>query len=602
MSYRNKELIKQSERKVNSITIEDIIINPYVSLNSIDNLILSKNTIIEQIIKDKYIELIDKDNIIFELNKNTANNIKISLDKDLNRKAEIDIVNNNTNIKIDTNIPIKIKKNEYITVKRDFQQEVNYIKSYKNIDINSIRNIDIVNNIININRINDKNVDILNSIYLNKIIDKKLFNINTILPMYRDDEFQLNKSITITTDKNSVKNIMKFSYNKLLNSNKLNVMFKNICVFALNKNIVYKLNKDNIVLTLKKNITYTIDKDTIIGLNKNVDKEMVVNKNIFTLNKYNNTEIFNNQIKFINKSNIFNIYNYNILDLMRENNNNIFKTINPILNKFSNININNDKQYILNKSGNNIHINAYDITSLEVIKRWWILEVTNPYDKKILPIDYNYSNPILINSRIREYGNLIEQNNHPISFMPYLENDKGIDLNYGLNEINLSIEIMIEMINIIGMIIQHSSSQFANCSGQETMEFIMEILLHWLNLDTIISEMNIKGSREHYLRAYRWIRWEAEKVWFMADKDHSQDKMMGLKYSGILFANLIDYMKYHQFDIVPLWRNLKYMDIERQFNRQAINGDIIKDLNKLKGERHYVVETQNFERKNILGE
>ncbi len=69
----------------------------------------------------------------------------------------------------------------------------------------------------------------------------------------------------------------------------------------------------------------------------------------------------------------------------------------------------------------------------------------------------------------------------------------------------------------------------------------------------------------------------------------------------MLFANLIDYMKYHYFDVVPLWRNLKYMDIERQFNRVATNGDIIKILDKVKGNRHYMIETQNFEKKNILG-
>ncbi|WP_243464693.1 hypothetical protein [Clostridium botulinum] len=244
----------------------------------------------------------------------------------------------------------------------------------------------------------------------------------------------------------------------------------------------------------------------------------------------------------------------------------------------------------------------FDFRDLKIIKRWWVLEATDPRDEKILPIkDYNYpNNPLLVNSRIKPYGHLIEQNKHPISYAPYMD-FQGIDLDYGKEEMPLSIEIMIDMVNIVGMIVQHSASQFANVSGQEAIEFIMELLLDWLNMETTIEAMNKSGSRDHYLRAYRWIRWEAEKIWFMADKDHTQDKTMGIKYTGMLFANLIDYMKYHYFDVVPLWRNLKYMDIERQFNRVATNGDIIKILDKVKGNRHYMIETQNFEKKNILG-
>ncbi len=44
------------------------------------------------------------------------------------------------------------------------------------------------------------------------------------------------------------------------------------------------------------------------------------------------------------------------------------------------------------------------------------------------------------------------------------------------------------------------------------------------------------------------------------------------------------------------------MDIERNFNRIAQNGDIIKSLNKTKGRRYYYIDTQNIEKKNILGD
>ncbi|NFT13206.1 hypothetical protein FDF21_02760, partial [Clostridium botulinum] len=97
-----------------------------------------------------------------------------------------------------------------------------------------------------------------------------------------------------------------------------------------------------------------------------------------------------------------------------------------------------------------------------------------------------------------------------------------------------------------------------------------------------------------YIRAYGWIRWEAEKVYFLDAKN-------GLQAIGLLIANLIDYLKQHHFNLVPIWHNPKAMDIERKFNKIATNGDIIKDLDKLKGKRNYMIETQNFEKKNIFG-
>ena len=70
---------------------------------------------------------------------------------------------------------------------------------------------------------------------------------------------------------------------------------------------------------------------------------------------------------------------------------------------------------------------------------------------------------------------------------------------------------------------------------------------------------------------------------------------------GTLIANLIGYLKNHEFNLVPLWRNPKAMDIERNFNKVAQNGDLMKVLDKIKGERYYYIETQNVEKKNIFG-
>lgn len=484
---------------------------------------------------------------------------------------------------IQNNITLTFKLIRYIDINNilkslmyfDDSEKIDIIKENKSIKCQINRDVSIVKNHNFYNKM-FKYINMNNNILLNKDC-KNIFNEHKIFTIHKDnkdiintnDIFKLNKS-----NKDIFNNNLKF-----VNKNKKDIGVNNL--LFLNKFIKDIFNNINLLY---------FDK-TIINIDKNT--ELILNECCREIYKTKNLLLYNQYI---------NIYKefYRNIDV---NSIDINKNILLNLKEFYNIYININEQYSLSNQSSNILKDNSNVIYLEVIKRWWILSATSPTDKKILPYDYNYNNSLFINDRCQQYGNLIEQSNHPISFMPYLEDDKGIDVNYGLDEIELSIEIMIEMTNIVGMIVQHSASQFANCSGQEAIEFIMEVILKWLNLETTIAEMNLKNSREHYLRTYRWIRWEAEKVWFIADKDHSQDKIMGVKYSGILFSNLIDYIKNHHFDIVPLWRNLKYMDIERQFNnRQVINGDLIKDLDKLKKERHYMIETQNFERKNIRGE
>ena len=85
---------------------------------------------------------------------------------------------------------------------------------------------------------------------------------------------------------------------------------------------------------------------------------------------------------------------------------------------------------------------------------------------------------------------------------------------------------MLDLVNIL-IEIWHSNVQaWMSCSGKESMQFIMELLYDWYTLDTS------KPNTDYY-RAYRWIRWEAEKVYFL-------DTQNGLQAVGILIANLID--------------------------------------------------------------
>ncbi|PJI07033.1 MULTISPECIES: hypothetical protein [Clostridium] len=200
---------------------------------------------------------------------------------------------------------------------------------------------------------------------------------------------------------------------------------------------------------------------------------------------------------------------------------------------------------------------------IDVVRRWWWLNSLEPKDSIIIPdVDYEYSGDQLYNHDY-EYLRFID---HPIPW--------GSD--YGLHEYPISIEIMLDLVNIL-LELWHDNVQAWLCvTGKESIQFIMEILYDWYNLESS------KPNKDYY-RAYRWIRWEAEKVYFL-DLDN------GLQAVGVLIANLIDYLKQHHFNIVPIWRNPKAMSIERNFNRMAQNDDLIKALDKNKGKRHYYIK------------
>lgn len=213
---------------------------------------------------------------------------------------------------------------------------------------------------------------------------------------------------------------------------------------------------------------------------------------------------------------------------------------------------------------------------IEVTKRWWWLKESNPGDKLIVPNrDYDKMSELLSNNKF-EY---LRYSNHPIDW------GKNLGIDWNIPPHAVSVEIMLDLINILIMIWHHNVQAWLNCTGKEGIQFIMELLYDWYSLNT-------SRPNASYKRAYRWIRWEAEKVYFL-------NTTSGLQSIGILIANLIDYMKFHHFNLIPLWGNPKAMDTERNFNRIATHDDLMKELDKLKGNRHYFIEAQKIERQNI---
>lgn len=437
----------------------------------------------------------------------------------------------------------------------------------------------------NLLRLNLKGLDIyLDNLLVNKerYIDKRS---NNWLFLYGAKEKRIKKVDINRLIYKKYKNIFANNQHKGFNKyHQASIQNKFVSI------LMYRIPKNNIFTKHLKEFSYKVSMLNLLTCNQNyLSRYSLVNVNLndgFNLISNNKINLFESNLKVIKNVNSRSIYKYKLYRLNKSRNK-VF--------------ISNEKKCI-KKIKSSLNKQIYKTEFLEVVKRWWVLNVTSPFDKKILPYDFNYKdNALTINRRDKEYGTLSVLDMHPISYMPYLEQNKGSDLKYGVDEINLSIAIMLDMTNIVGMIVQHNANQFVNCSGQEAIEFIIELLLEWLRLDSTIKEMKIKSSREHYLRAYRWIRWEAEKIWVIADENHAQHKMMGLKYANMLFANLIDYMKYHHFNIVPLWKNLKFMDVEKQFNKKIANKAMVKKTDKIKGKRHYFIETKNLENKNVLG-
>ncbi|MFL0197265.1 hypothetical protein ACJDU8_17120 [Clostridium sp. WILCCON 0269] len=283
--------------------------------------------------------------------------------------------------------------------------------------------------------------------------------------------------------------------------------------------------------------------------------------------------------KDINEISIFNILKLQETWVIRNNSNNLNISSESQYLQVTGINIEilNGLIYLNNTPNKNIYIDKNINRYIEIIKRWWWLTATEPIDNIIIPNkDFVYNENLLANVDY-QYLRLSE---HPINW----GQDLGID--WGVPTYPVSIEIMLDLVNII-LEIWHSNVQgWLCCTGKESMQFIMELLYDWHSLST-------SKPNEDYYRAYRWIRWEAEKVYFL-------EIDTGLQAIGNLVGNLIDYLKQHHFNIVPLWRNPKAMDIERCFNRMAQNNDLMKSLDKVKGKRYYYIDSQT-EKRYIFG-
>jgi hypothetical protein len=461
----------------------------------------------------------------------------------------------------------------------------------------------------------------MNDKYVNKSsTDKLLLNNNLVMNKHEQPLYYINESRLRNLTKSAVHNCLyrdnvksmskatKAKLNYRYNVYNLDYMDNHVFLNRVNilnmslsdsTNLIYRLANEYINKKLEHHLVYKLSiknihhanhirgfyRNVIFNiLNSNQSKyvDKITNRNISK-----NSEIY--RMDRIHQINIIKSYAYNLFreyfyDTYRNKSIyledsrlfNVSKTKSLDLSKLSITNIFMDETKLIGDlSERNIYIEK-DKLNLEVTKRWWWLDSTNPKDNLIIPnADYAHMIDLLNNDNF-EY---LRYSNHPIEW----GSNWGKDWNIPPKAI--SIEIIVDVTNIITMIWHKNVQGWLCCTGKESIQLLMELLYDWYTMDS-------SNSNSDYYRVFRWVRWEAEKVYFLNTNS-------GLQAIGILVNNLITYMKNHHFNLVPIWKNPKAMDIERSFNHTPNNNDLMKALDKNKGRRHYTIDSQ-LEKKDIF--
>lgn len=374
-----------------------------------------------------------------------------------------------------------------------------------------------------------KYINITETIYLDKyfkplFIDSDLVNLEVSSKQL--DYLFIDKLLT-----NNLKFINHLDILKLINLSNKSINFNklelNICRNVKN---IAPINQEKSLNVLQRLLFYCNDISTVIG-NKNISIE----KLLYLFSKY---------FKDINLLNIDTLNAQDSLDSL-------------VL----------YSSFLLNSTSKDIKLDINNEHELKLWQRFWFLLPKGQTDNLILPnCDYPY-----------EDKSIEGIDKHPIQ--------AGKDIAIG--EIPLSINIMIDLINILIFMWCKFYNAFWGCTGSQAVLDTVMYVYEWLNLETSIDEQVRKGSKEHYDRCYRWLRWEAEKVILMARND---TKLNGNYYVQVLIENLIQYMLDHHFDVMPIFKDIERMDEWRNILNSNVENDIDWVINKLKGIRHKTLE------------
>lgn len=170
------------------------------------------------------------------------------------------------------------------------------------------------------------------------------------------------------------------------------------------------------------------------------------------------------------------------------------------------------------------------------------------------------------------------ENRHPIPF--------GSDL--GTKEIAIHINVMVDFINIMMLMWSKFYYQFTGYTGIQAIYGIVNLVHEWLTLETSLEVDNI----EEFHRCFRWLRWEAEKLYNMAKNDPN---LTGNAWVEELIYQLVEYMEMHHMNEIPEFDPTHLMDEYRNiFNDPSFDIDIVID--KVKGVRKRAIDTNKISR------
>lgn len=163
----------------------------------------------------------------------------------------------------------------------------------------------------------------------------------------------------------------------------------------------------------------------------------------------------------------------------------------------------------------------------------------------------------------------------------------GLGLDIDNLEMEVSIPIMVDFINIMIMFWSKFADAFACFNAGQAIKRYLGIIYEWITLDTSMEAESI----DHYHRAYAWVRWNAEMLY---EKHKTRMDFCGNAIIEDLIFELIDYMKKHHVDLMPLWHSIDIMDMQRGIFRE-VEFDIPLVLDKIKGVRKRIIDNKEDE-------
>lgn len=461
----------------------------------------------------------------------------------------------NTKILMDTSLKVqKLKSNLDLTIDKDLEVEKTKDNSIKEIIIDKDTNIKKTNKIGNV-IIDDKGV------ILNKAItEKELIIENETLLKIKLKDFKLEDSNIIV--KKELKKI-----NSKSNTIKSNKVEKKSKVYD-NTIKINKLPINTIIEEVEDKLDWH-KRLWFIGEHNPTDYKIL---------PHNDSEYPPNIEKLIEKPNGIFIYDYLVSFKEKVS---IYKKQKPIIVELYDFEYNNIRTIFFNKLENN-EIKDKDIN-------FRIIEKGDHYSfiSEMQVYDYEF-NISIFNEKVK-YIIIRHPLNEVNHVTTYVTSDKfladrhpipfGNDM--GLKEFGLDIGIMTEFINIMMLFWAKYFNAFTGYIGTMAIESMLKMVYHWLTLETSIETMEDLGVKEHYFRCYRWLRWEAEKLYNVAKLDL---ELHGNQWIEELIYELVEYMEMHHFNAFPKYENVERLDeLKNRFDEANVNIKIV--LRKSKGIR-----------------